>query len=138
MIERPQRVWRDEGCGDEVAERVAYALIGAAIEVHRLIGPAQTESVYENALSHELGLREIPFQRQVPIPLIYKGVEVGEGRMDLLVAGRVVVELKSCEQLHEVHRAQLRATGHLLGLLINFNVAVLHDGIKRVVNSRQH
>ena len=132
--------WKDEGCGDDVAEELARVVIGAAIEVHRLIGPGQPESVYENALSHELALRNISHQRQVPIPIVCKGLEVGEGRADLLVGGRLVVELKSCEQLHDVHRAQVRAylcaTGHVLGLLINFNVAVLQDGIKRVVNSR--
>src|SRR5688572_27834431 len=112
--------WRNEGCGDETAEQLAHAVIGAAIEVHRLIGPGQPESVYENALSHELALRNISHQRQVPIPIVYKGLEVGEGRADLLVGGRLVVELKSCEQLHDVHRAQVRAylcaTGHVLGL----------------------
>lgn len=133
--------WRDEGCGDGVVERLAHAVIGAAIEVHRVLGPGLPESVYEYALSHELGLRKVPHQRQVPLPVVYKGIEVGEGRMDLLVDGRLVVELKSCEQLHDVHRAQVRAylcaTGHLLGLLINFNVPVLHEGIRRIVNSKR-
>jgi GxxExxY protein len=132
--------WRDDGCGDESLERLAYETIGAAIEVHRIVGPGMPEGVYEAALSHELSLRQIPHERQVPLPVVYKGLQVGEGRLDLLVDSRLVVELKSCEQLHDVHRAQVRAylcaTGFLLGLLINFNVAVLQDGIKRVINSK--
>ncbi len=131
---------RDEGCGDDVAERLAYQVIGAAIEVHREIGPGMPEMAYELALAHELKLRGIDHERQVPVPVVYKGIKVGEGRLDLLVGGRLVVELKSCEQLLDVHRAQVRAyllaTGHVLGLLINFNVPILHDGLKRVVNSK--
>lgn len=132
--------WHDDGCGDPSLEQLAHGVIGAAIEVHRLIGPGLPESVYETALSHELALRQIDHERQVPLPVVYKGVTVGEGRMDLVVDKRLVVELKSCEQLHDVHRAQVRAylcvTGFLLGLLINFHVAVLQDGIRRVINSR--
>ena len=132
--------WNDEGCGDPSLERLAHAVIGAAIEVHRVIGPGLPETVYETALSHELTLRQISHERQVPLPVLYKGVQVGEGRMDLVVERRLVVELKACEQLHDVHRAQVWAyvcaTGFLLGLLINFNVAMLQDGIRRVINSR--
>lgn len=130
--------WPDEGSGDEVAEQIAHAVIGAAIEVHRELGPGLPESAYEGALAHELSLRHIQHTRQAPVAIVYKGVVVGQGRVDLLVQGRLVIELKSCEQLNELHRAQVRAylcvLGLRLGLLINFNVAVLHDGIKRVLN----
>ena len=136
---RRHQSWSDRGCGDELAEQRAFETIGAAIEVHRELGPGLPESVYERALSHELTLRSIPHRCQAPLPVVYKGVQVGEGRLDLLVDDRLVVELKACETLADVHRAQVRAylctTGHRLGLLINFNVQVLHDGIKRVINS---
>jgi GxxExxY protein len=114
-------------------------VIGAALEVHRSLGPGFLESVYEEALCIELGLREIAFQRQVPVAVEYKGHAVGEGRLDLLVAGRLVVELKAVESILPVHQAQvisyLKATGHQLGLLINFNVPVLKSGIKRIILS---
>ena len=130
--------WPDDGSGDEAAERLAHAVIGAAIEVHRELGPGLPEGVYERALSQELTLRSIRHRCQAPVPVTYKGVNVGEGRIDILVEDRLVVELKSCEQLTDLHRAQVRAylcaKGLRLGLLINFNVAVLHDGMKRVLN----
>ena len=138
MERRGREPWSDEGCGDEVAEKLAHAVIGAAIEVHRELGPGLPETAYEAALAHELTLRSIHHQRQSPVPIHYKGVLVGEGRVDLLVEGRLIIELKACEQLNHLHRAQVRAylcaTGHRLALLINFNVSVLHDGIKRVLN----
>lgn len=87
----------------------------------------------------ELGLRGIPFRRQQPVSVDYKGHTVGESRLDLLVGDRLVVELKAVEALAPVHRAQLKSylkmTGHLLGLLINFNVALLRDGVGRVILS---
>ena len=138
-LRREQGRRRDDGCGDDVAERLATAVIGAAIEVHRVLGPGLPEMVYERALAHELTLHNILFERQALLPVVYKGVEVGEGRMDLLIDNRLVVELKSCDGLNDVHRAQVRTylllTGHRLGLLINFNVPVLRDGIRRVINS---
>jgi GxxExxY protein len=113
-------------------------VIGAAIEVHRILGPGFLESVYESALCVELGLRAIPFQRQLPIPLFYKGIAVGQGRLDLLVAGKLIIEIKSVEAFSPIHKAQaisyLKATGHQLALLINFHAAVLKDGIKRVIH----
>jgi GxxExxY protein len=137
---RPRKgTWSDDGCGDEEAERLAREVIGAAIEVHRVVGPGMPESVYEKALSRELTLRSIEHVRQAPVPVHYKGALVGEGQLDLLIGGRLVVELKACERLADVHHAQvlayLCATDLRLGLLINFNVARLADGIRRIVNS---
>jgi GxxExxY protein len=122
---------------DEELDRLAYAVIGAALEVHRVLGPGFLESVYEQALQIELGLRGIPFTPQQVIAVGYKGRQIGEGRMDLLVGNCLVLELKAVEALLPVHSMQLhsymKATGHKLGLLINFNVPLLRDGIKRVI-----
>ena len=116
----------------------ARAVIGAAIEVHSLLGPGLLESVYEEALCVEMQMRRIPFAQQVVVPMIYKGVEIGQGRLDLLIDNSLIVELKTVEALAPVHMAQvlsyLRATGHQLGLLINFNVTALKQGgLKRVI-----
>ncbi len=120
---------------DELTQQV----IGAAIEVHRHLGPGLLESIYEDALAVELGLRDIPFRRQVPVGVIYKGRQVGEGRLDLLVAERLVVELKAIEHLAPIHTAQilsyLKATKLRHGLLITFNVPALRLGIKRVIHT---
>ena len=119
-------------------DELARAVIGAAIEVHTVLGAGFLESVYERALTVELGLRRIPFQAQAPIALNYKSQPVGNARLDLLVGNELIVELKAVDQLHPIHHAQvinyLRATGLNLGLLINFNVEHLRDGaIKRIV-----
>ena len=99
------------------------------------------ESLYEEALSIELTVRGIPFERQKRIAVSYKGKNIGEGRIDLLVKNTVVVELKTVEALAPVHKAQLisylKATGKQVGLLINFNVSLLKDGIKRVIYSKR-
>ena len=120
-------------------DRLARTVIGAAIEVHRHLGPGYLESLYEEALSIELGLRHIPFERQKPVAVNYKGHEIGEGRVDLLVGNELLVELKAVEALAPIHKAQvisyLKATGCHLGLLVNFNVPVLKSGIQRVVLS---
>ncbi|MEK6716704.1 MAG: GxxExxY protein [candidate division NC10 bacterium] len=120
-------------------DRLAREVIGAAIEVHRHLGPGFLESVYEEALVIELTLRGIPFERQRPVPVSYKERNVGEGRVDLLVAQELLVELKAVESLAPIHKAQvisyLKAMGIHLGLLINFNVPVLRAGIQRVVLS---
>lgn len=124
---------------DDRTERLAEAVIGAAIEVHRLLGPGMPELSYRKAFSHELELRNIPHRCEVPFPIVYKGLHVGEGRIDILVDNLIIVELKAVEALTPVHRAQvityLKATKLKLGLLINFNVVVLKDGIKRVINT---
>ena len=123
----------------EEADRLAKLVIGAAIEVHQILGPGYLEKTYEEALAVEFALRGIPFSRQHPISLTYKGHPIGEGRLDFLVGGEVVVELKTVDALADIHKAQvisyLKATGHILGLLINFHVPVLKDGLKRVVYS---
>jgi GxxExxY protein len=117
--------------------RLSHEVIGAAIEVHRVLGPGLLESVYEEALCVELNLRGVPFVRQPAVDLAYKGHSIGQGRLDLLVGGELIVELKAVEVLADIHTAQLltylRTTGHQLGLLINFNVPVLRKGVKRVV-----
>ena len=118
-------------------DRLAHEVIGAAIEVHRILGPGLLESVYEEALCIELGLRNLSFVRQPGVDLSYKDHPIGKGRLDLLVGGKLVVELKAVEVLTDVHRAQvisyLKTTGYRLSLLINFNVPRLRDGIKRIV-----
>jgi GxxExxY protein len=114
-------------------------VIGAAIEVHRALGPGFLESVYEAALAIEFSERGILFARQVPIEVGYKGQAVGEGRADFIVENQIILELKAIENLMPIHEQQLlsylKATGHRLGLLINFNVSVLSHGVKRVINS---
>ena len=120
-------------------DQLAHRVIGAAIEVHRELGPGFLESVYEEALCVELRARDIPFVRQSSVPVTYKGQRVGESRLDLLVGGQLIVELKAVEAFSPIHMAQiisyLRATGCPLALLINFNVLLLRNGIKRVVLS---
>jgi len=117
---------------------ITHQIIGAAIEVHKQLGPGLLESAYEECLTHELVLRNLKVDRQKPIPLIYKDAKLDCGyRLDLLVEGRIVAELKSIEALRPIHEAiiltYLRLSGHRLGLLINFNVAVLKDGVRRFV-----
>src|SRR5438105_3108693 len=120
---------------DERAKLTTAGVIGAAIEVHRVLGPGYLESVYEEALAAEMELRGIPFQKQVAFALSYKGKPVGEGRLDFLVEGCLIVELKAVDMLAAIHTAQalsyLKATGLHLALLINFNVPVLQNGLKR-------
>lgn len=115
-------------------------IIGAAIAVHRELGPGKLESVYERALAIELRTQRVPFRTQVPIPMLYRGESVGDFFADLIVDRKVLVELKAVDALRSVHRAQvlsyLRATGLELGLLINFNVRVLKDGVRRLIHSR--
>ena len=115
------------------------SIIGVLIEVHRELGPGLLESIYENAICHEFDLRGIAYRRQVPVNVSYKGKVIGEQRVDLVVEGRLIIELKCCEAFSAVHRAQvicyLRVTGLNLALLVNFTVAVLKDGIKRIISS---
>ena len=120
---------------------MARAVIGAAIEVHRQLGPGFLESLYEEALCVELEGRQIPFERQKEISVLYKGRQIGVQRIDLLVGKSLIVELKAVESLAEIHKAQvisyLKATHLSLGMLINFNVPVLKDGIQRIVYTNQ-
>jgi GxxExxY protein len=113
-------------------------VIGCAIEVHRALGPGLLESTYEMCLCRELNLRGIYFERQKPIPVTYKGVKLDCGyRADLIVDGRLLVEIKSIEQTSAIHDAQLlsylKLSGLKVGLLINFNVRVLTHGLRRKV-----
>jgi len=112
-------------------------IIGAAIEVHRQLGPGLLESAYEECLAYELSLRQIPSERQKLVPVVYKGIQLDCGfRLDFLVGGMVVVELKAVDQLAPIHDAQvityLKLTGCKLGLLLNFNELRLREGIKRL------
>lgn len=121
-------------------DALVHLIIDAAMEVHRTLGPGYMESIYEEALAIELKMRGISFERQKQIAVNYKGHNLGEGRLDLLVGNKIIVELKTVETLAPVHKAQLlsylKTTGHRIGLLINFNVALLKDGIKRVICSK--
>jgi GxxExxY protein len=115
-------------------------IIGAAIEVHKMLGPGLLESAYEVCLAHEFSLGNISFEHQVPVPVTYKSFPVDCGyRLDFLVEKSVVVELKTVEALQPIHQAQLltylKLGGWPIGLLINFNVPVLKKGIKRIVHN---
>ena len=119
---------------------LSYKIIGSAMEVYKTLGPGLLESAYEKALVHELNLAGIPVQSQVGVEMNYKGVNIGEGlRLDLLIDNQIIVELKSVEELKPVHHKQLltylRLMDKRLGLLINFNVTDIMQGIKRVVNN---
>ena len=116
---------------------LSYAINGAAIQVHKHIGPGQLEAVYERALCEELGMQGIGFERQAPVKATYKGRVIGEYYADVVVENQVVVELKVVAKILPVHKQQvltyLRATGLRLGLIMNFNAPVLWREIKRVV-----
>jgi GxxExxY protein len=119
--------------------RLSNKIIGAAIEVHKTLGPGLLESAYEECLSHELGLRGLSCERQKPLPVKYKGQQLDCGyRLDIVVDNAIILELKSCEKIEPIHRAQLltylKLSGLSLGLLLNFNANVMRDGIVRIVN----
>ena len=123
-------VWSDAWSG---------SVIGAAIEVHRALGPGLLESVYQLAMEAELRARKVPFERQKPVPIRYRGLVLDGGlRLDFVVAGELIVEIKSVSQLIDIHEAQLltylKMTGCPVGLLVNFNVGVLRRGIRRLVH----
>lgn len=118
---------------------ISKEIVDAAFKIHTTLGPGLLESVYESVLAYELNKRGLTIERQVPVMVEYEGVLFEEGyRLDLLVEGRVIVEVKSIEQLANVHKKQLltylRLTKTKLGLLINFNEEVIRNGIKRIVN----
>lgn len=120
---------------NEISEKI----INTAIEVHRVLGPGLLESVYEEALCHELYINGIQFIRQQSVPIIYKGIRLGSDlRFDLLVDDKVIVDIKAKEKLSAIDKPQLltylRLCGKHLGLILNFHVEVLKDGIFRVVN----
>lgn len=114
---------------------LSYEIVGAAMEVHRILGPGFLEAVYEGALAHELTLRSIPFERQRPLPVYYKGRLVGDYVADVVVDDKIIVELKSVSRLTRAHEAQahnyLVATGLRLAILLNFGEASLRQ--KRIV-----
>ena len=114
-------------------------VISAAIEVHKSLGPGLLESAYEECLCRELDFKGISYERQKELPVEYKGVRLSCGyRLDIVVEGRLILELKSCDVLEPIHEAQLltylKLTGFKVGLLINFNVPVLKNGIRRIAN----
>ena len=126
-----------EGTEEEGKDPLTAAVIGAAIEVHRALGPGLLESAYEECLCHELSLRGIPFERQRSLPVAYKKVHLDCGyRIDLVIDERLVVEVKAVDALNPLHQAQvltyLKLSGLRIGLLINFNSTVLKDGLKRI------
>lgn len=123
--------------GDELSEKI----IAGFIEVHRHLGPGLLESAYEQCVCHELSLRGISFERQQPVPVTYKGVRLDCGyRVDLVVARRLIVEIKAVERLLPIHQAQvltyLKLTGLDTALLVNFNVPVVKDGLRRLTRKR--
>ena len=117
---------------------LSHEIIGAAIAVHKELGPGLLEAVYEECLCQELGIRGLPFERQKPIPVVYRGTKLDCGyRADIIVSGRIIVEIKAINAVAPIHEAimltYLRLSGCKIGLLINFHSAVLKDGIKRYV-----
>ena len=129
---------RDIGPIPVETERVASQIVDAAYHLHRRLGPGLMENVYETCFAHELAKRSLSFKRQVVLPLLYDGIRLESGlRLDLLVDERVVVELKSIENLLALHKMQLltylKLSGYRLGLLVNFNVPTIKEGIVRVV-----
>jgi GxxExxY protein len=122
-----------DGLHASLTERI----IGCAMEVHRHLGPGLLESVYESALCFELTTAGLVFKRQIGVPLFYKGMLLSEHRPDLVVAESVIVEVKAVERLDKIHMAQmltyLRVTSLHLGLILNFNSAVLKHGVRRVI-----
>ncbi len=118
---------------------LSHKIIGAAIEVHKILGPGLLESAYEAALERELYLNGLSVKRQVGLPVVYKDIKCEVGyRIDLLVENKVIIEIKAVDALNDIHLAQLltylRLSNLKLGLLINFNVTILKNGIRRVVN----
>jgi len=119
-------------------DRIAAAVVDAAYKVHTTLGPGLLESVYETCLCHELTRRGMPFRRQLDIPIVYDGATLDAGlRLDLLVGDCIIVEIKAVERMNPLYEAQvltyLKLTNLRLGLLINFNVPVIRDGIKRLI-----
>ena len=121
------------------ANEISEKVIGAAIEVHRAMGPGLLEGIYEECLCYELRMRGLSFVRQVELPVVYKGTSLDYRlRLDVIVDDSVVLELKAVEKIIPLHEAQLltylKLSGHWLGLILNFNVPVMKDGIRRLVH----
>ena len=125
---------------EEKLNKITESIIGAAIEVHRALGPGLLESAYEACLSFELAGQELKIEQQKPLPVVYKSVKLDCAyRLDILVDGHVIIEIKAVDKLAPIHKAQLlsylKLSGCKVGLLINFNATILSDGIVRVVNN---
>ena len=139
MLEQtnPYNTHEPSGEYDMLFQDLTGKIIGCCIEVHRELGPGFLEGIYESALAIELFQQGVKFQRQVPLPITYKGKDIGEYRMDLLVENTAVVELKSTERLDPVFDAQvlsyMKMGGYRVGLLINFNSVMLTKGVKRFI-----
>jgi GxxExxY protein len=119
--------------------QLSSKIIGAAIEVHKTLGPGLLESAYEQCLCHELSIQGLLFEKQKPLSIDYKGQKLDCGyRLDIVVEKAVIIELKSCEKIEPIHKAQLltylKLSGLNLGLILNFNVSLMRDGIVRIVN----
>ena len=124
--------------GEEL-EAKAREVVDAGFQVHRELGPGLLERVYESALVHELGLRGLRVQRQIKVPVLYQGIALEDPlRLDLLVEGAIIIEIKSLETILALHKAQLlsylRLSGLHLGFLMNFNVPIFKDGIRRIIH----
>ncbi len=139
VVEKPTRTVKGNDMKENTQfEELSKAVIGCAIEVHRELGPGLLESAYEQCLSHELRLKGIPFELQKVMPVVYKGTQIDCGyRLDLLVDGGIIFELKAVSAIERIHEAQiltyLKLAKVKTGLLINFNVPLLKDGIRRFV-----
>jgi len=119
--------------------KLSNKIIGAAIEVHKTLGPGLLESAYEQCLCHELNLRILSFERQKELPVVYKQIKLDCGyRLDIVVEETIILELKSCEKIEPIHKAQLltylKLSGISLGLILNFNMPTMREGIVRLVN----
>lgn len=119
--------------------KLSNRIIGSAIEVHKALGPGLLESAYEQCLCHELNLRDLSFEKQKELAVVYKGIKLDCGyRLDIVVGNAIILELKSCEKIEPIHKAQLltylKLSKSSLGLILNFNMPVMRDGIVRIVN----
>ena len=122
--------------------KLSSKIIGAAIEVHKVLGPGLLESTYEECICHEMSFGGLSLERQKPLAIMYKGMKLDCGyRLDVVVENAIILELKSCEKIEPIHRAQLltylKLSGLNLGLILNFNVTLMRDGIGRIVNELQ-
>jgi GxxExxY protein len=130
-----------EGSTPEGINEISRRVIGAAIEVHRCLGPGLMESTYQRCLAHELRLREMRFTRELPVPIVYKGLELEDHyRLDFMIENQIIVEVKTLTTVLPIHEAQvltyLRLMDRWLGLLINFHSTVLFNGVHRLVNKK--
>ena len=130
------------GMSTFVASPLVESVIGCAIDVHRVLGPGLLESAYDRCLAHEFSLRKIRYRRQIPLPVVYKGIDLDCGyRVDYVVQDELLLELKAVDRLLPIHQAQLLTYLRLLrlrqGLLMNFNVALMAQGIRSMLNGAQ-